>query len=75
MLDQQNSALSGGMSGFIDMDKQESDKDGSSQRPDWHEEDIARAIAIAKEAGLTSYRVEIASDGTISIIVGEPSPD
>lgn len=39
----------------------------------WRERDLKRAIDIAQEAGLESYRVEIAPDGTISIIVGSPS--
>ena len=63
--------MTGGLSGFMDMADQGSDRAPASVRPEWHEEDIARAIAIAREAGLESYRVEIAPDGTISIIVGE----
>ena len=39
----------------------------------WRQSDIKRAIAAAKQAGLETYRVEIAPDGTISIIVGAPS--
>ena len=39
----------------------------------WRQADIKRAIAAAETAGLDSYRVEIAPDGTISIIVGAPS--
>jgi len=39
-----------------------------------HDADVQRAIAAAQQAGLTSYRVEIAPDGTIAIIVGTP-PD
>jgi hypothetical protein len=34
--------------------------------------DVRRAIAAAEKAGLRSYRVEIAFDGTISIVVGSP---
>lgn len=41
----------------------------------WREEDLKRAIAIAEQAGLKSYRIEIAPDGTISIVVGEPAQD
>lgn len=37
----------------------------------WRDEDLERAIAVAEEAGLTSYRIEIAPDGTITIFVGE----
>ena len=36
----------------------------------WRDEDLKRAIAVAEEAGLTSYRIEIAPDGTITIFVG-----
>ena len=36
----------------------------------WQDEDLKRAIDAAKAAGLRSYRVEIAPDGTISLIVG-----
>ncbi len=32
--------------------------------------DLKRALSVAEEAGLQSYRIEIATDGTISIIVG-----
>ena len=36
----------------------------------WREADVRRAISVAEEAGLLAYRVEIAPDGTISIVVG-----
>ncbi|HEY7806737.1 MAG TPA: hypothetical protein VIC34_06000 [Croceibacterium sp.] len=45
----------------------------SGDKGRWRQSDIKRAIAAAKQAGLESYRVEIAPDGTISIIVGAPS--
>ncbi len=35
----------------------------------WQDADLRRAIAIAQEAGLASYRIEIAPDGTITITV------
>lgn len=35
-----------------------------------HQAEIARAIAAAEQAGLQSYRIERAPDGTITIIVG-----
>jgi hypothetical protein len=38
----------------------------------WRQRDVKRAIAAAEKAGLGSYRVEIAPDGTISIVVGAP---
>ena len=37
----------------------------------WRQRDVKRAIAAAEQAGLATYRVEIAPDGTISIIVGD----
>ena len=36
----------------------------------WRESDVRRAIGAAEKAGLHRYRVEIAPDGTISIVVG-----
>ncbi|KRA79769.1 hypothetical protein [Altererythrobacter sp. Root672] len=39
----------------------------------WQEQDVQRAIGAAQAAGLSDYRVELAPDGTISIIVGAPS--
>jgi hypothetical protein len=38
----------------------------------WRQRDAERAIHAAQEAGLAAYRVEIAPDGTISIVVGTP---
>ena len=35
----------------------------------WRKADLKRAIGVAEEAGLKSYRIEIAPDGTITIIV------
>jgi hypothetical protein len=35
----------------------------------WREADVRRAIRLAQEAGLANYRVEIAPDGTIAIVV------
>lgn len=43
------------------------------QRGPWRQSDVKRAIAAAEQAGLESYRVEIAPDGTISIVVGAPA--
>jgi hypothetical protein len=37
----------------------------------WREEDVRRAIDVAAEAGLQNYRVEIAADGMISLVVGD----
>ena len=36
----------------------------------WREADVKRALAAAEKARLRSYRVDIALDGTISIVVG-----
>jgi hypothetical protein len=36
----------------------------------WCDVDLDRAIAAAEKAGLPAYRVEIAPNGTIAIIVG-----
>lgn len=41
----------------------------------WTEAEVKRAIACAEAAGLASYRIELAPDGTVSIVVGDPSPD
>lgn len=40
--------------------------------PRWSEADVERAIAAAERAGLSAYRIEIAPDGTIAIVVGPP---
>lgn len=36
----------------------------------WRQADVRRAINAAEKAGLRCYRVEIAPDGTIAIVVG-----
>lgn len=43
------------------------------RKPHWRQVDVKRAIAAAEKAGLDDYRIEIAPDGTISIVVGGPS--
>ncbi len=40
-------------------------------RGHWRQSDVKRAIAAAQQAGLAHYRVEIAPDGTLAIVVGE----
>lgn len=55
-------------------DDQASSPDEGAHDAGWCNEDLKRAIAVAEEAGLTSYRVEIAPDGTITIFVGDPAP-
>lgn len=42
----------------------------SGGRKAWRQSDITRAIKAAEDAGLQSYRIEIAPDGTITIVVG-----
>ena len=42
-------------------------------RKGWRQADVKRAIGAAEQAGLSSYRIEIAPDGTITIVVGEPA--
>jgi hypothetical protein len=46
-----------------------------SDRKSWREADLTRAIRAAEKAGLQSYRVEVAPDGTISIVVGIAADD
>jgi len=45
---------------------------GKRERALWRQSDVKRLIAAAEQAGLQSYRVELAPDGTLSIIVGAP---
>lgn len=45
---------------------------GPPQKGGWRQSDVKRAIDAAQKAELSSYRVEIAPDGTISIVVGIP---
>ena len=54
------------------MDRQE---DKPHPGAGWRDADLKRAIAVAEKAGLQSYRVEIAADGTISIVVGDTAPE
>lgn len=51
----------------------EHSKEGETPRQGrWRQSDLRRALAAAGQARLQAYRVEIAPDGTISIIVGAP---
>jgi len=43
----------------------------SNRTGSWRQADVKRAIAAAEQAGLRDYRVEIAPDGTIAIVVGK----
>jgi len=49
--------------------KGDADEAPVAPRP-WSDADLRRAIGAAQTAGLECYRVEIAPDGTITIIVG-----
>ena len=46
--------------------------DGAPARAAWRQDDVKRAIEAAEQAGLSGYRVEIAPDGTITIVVAAP---
>jgi len=60
-----------GRQGFATMaDDREIGTNEGGGEAGWRDEDLKRAIAVAEEAGLTSYRIEIAPDGTITIFVG-----
>lgn len=63
--------------GFAIMtDKDPAETGAQGDKPDtWHDDDLKRAIALAQEAGLARYRVEIAPDGTICIVVGGPDDE
>lgn len=49
------------------------DGEAAARKTPWRQSDVRRAIAAAEQAGLSVYRVEIAPDGTISIVVGTQS--
>ncbi len=66
----QGRAGGSGMPGFV-MPEETPCQDGAAE-PRWTEADVERAIAAAERAGLPTYRVEIAPDGTIAIVVGAP---
>ena len=49
-----------------------SDEAGKPARKRWRQSDLKRLIAAAEQAELASYRIEVAPDGTLSIVVGCP---
>lgn len=51
------------------------DKSDKRRRAQWRETDLRRAIVAAKKAGLRFYSVEVAPNGTISIVVGPQAPN
>lgn len=44
-----------------------------SGKAGWRQSDVKRLIAAAQQAELASYRIEIAPDGTLSVVVGCPA--
>lgn len=69
-------APAGAFSGFATMPDEPagtSNDYGQVRKGSWRQADVKRAIAAAEQAGLASYRIEISPDGTITIVVGEPS--
>lgn len=63
-------APTGAIWGFVDMPEEAEGSNKDVDRQPWREKDLQRALAVAEEAGLKAYRVDIAPDGTISIVVG-----
>ena len=49
-------------------------KNDKPRKTAWRETDLRRAITAAKKSGLRFYSVEVAPDGTISIVVGPQTP-
>ena len=65
----QDEASHGGASGFA-IQPEQGAKPVTPVRGHWRQSDVRRAIAAAEQAGLQHYRVEIAPDGTLAIVVG-----
>jgi hypothetical protein len=66
------------LSGFavtLDEEAQSPSECAPRRTTSWQQEDVERAIGAAQAAGVAAYRVEIAPDGTISIVVGAPGED
>lgn len=63
--------IGSGLSAFdaYPLDQAAANGDGKGRRGHWRERDLRRALLVARRAGLADYRVEIATDGTISIVV------
>ena len=73
--DWQAESSPGSMSGFAFAAPEMAASDNEPGRKgSWRKSDLKRAIDVAQEAGLTVYRVEIAPDGTITIIVDSTAP-
>ena len=70
--DRQASAESSGSLQFVMPQSAHSEEPAE---PLWRDADVDRAIAAAERAGLGTYRIEIAPDGTIAIVVGMPETD
>ena len=72
--DWQGSAEARALRRFVPMSDEAAERGAHETRGRgaWRQADVRRAIAAAEKAGLPSYRVEIAPDGTITIVVGAP---
>jgi hypothetical protein len=70
-------ALASALSGFgvVPGEAMMQSSGDETPRKGWRQADVKRAIGAAEQAGLTNYRVEIAPDGTITIVVGEPAAE
>lgn len=53
-----------------DADNGEQATAGRQRRGHWSERDLRRALGVARRAGLEDFRIEIAPDGTIALVVG-----
>lgn len=69
----QASAGAGATLGFVLPDHAPPPPCNEAGGAQWRQSDVRRAITAAEKAGLHDYRVEIAPDGTIAIVVGGPA--
>ncbi|MCL6251444.1 hypothetical protein M3P36_10380 [Altererythrobacter sp. KTW20L] len=72
LADWQDEVGHAGASGFT-IPVEQPDTRANPPRGHWKQADVKRAIAAAQQAGLQHYRVEIAPDGTLAIVVGGPA--
>jgi hypothetical protein len=61
------------MRGFVPMPDDTSTQPRTPAGRSWRQAEVRRAINAAEQAGLSHYRIEIAPDGTIAIVVGAPA--
>ena len=64
-----DSACANGLAAFPESALDASRSSGPERKGHWLERDLDHALAVADRAGLEDYRVEIAPDGTIAIVV------